>query len=45
MIVVSNTSPLRYLLEIDAIAALPQLFGEVWTVPSVMAELQQPHFP
>ncbi len=45
MIVVSNTSPLRYLLEIDAITILPQLFGEVWTVPSVIAELQLPNFP
>ena len=39
MIVVSDTSPLNYLVLIDAVGALPKLFDEVLVTPSVMSEL------
>jgi predicted nucleic acid-binding protein len=45
MIVVSDTSPLNYLVLIDAIDLLPQLFGEVRVPPGVMKELQHPRTP
>ena len=45
MIVVSDTSPLNYLVLIDAIDVLPQLFGEVHVPPAVMQELQHPRTP
>jgi predicted nucleic acid-binding protein len=45
MIVVSDTSPLNYLVLIDAIDVLPQLFGEVHVPPQVMRELQHPRTP
>jgi len=45
MIVVSDTSPLNYLVLIDAIDVLPQLFGEVHVPPTVMQELQHPRTP
>jgi predicted nucleic acid-binding protein len=45
MIVVSNTSPLNYLILIEAIDILPKLFGTL-TIPStVCKELQHPDAP
>ncbi len=40
MIVVSDTSPLNYLILIECIGVLPSLFGEVVTVPAVIEEMQ-----
>jgi predicted nucleic acid-binding protein len=40
MIVVSDTSPLNYLVLIDAIDVLPALFGEIYVPPAVIHELQ-----
>lgn len=45
MIVVSDTSPLNYLLLIGAIDVLPSLFGEIHVPQAVMLELQHPHTP
>jgi predicted nucleic acid-binding protein len=45
MIVVSDTSPLNYLVLIGAIDVLPQLFGDVNVPPAVIAELQHPATP
>ena len=45
MIVVSDTSPLNYLVLIGAIDVLPQLFGEVYVPPRVMQELQRSRTP
>lgn len=45
MIVVSDTGPLRYLVEVDASHVLPRLYGHVLTTPQVIAELALPHFP
>ena len=45
MIVISNTSPLRYLVEIGFVDILPKLFGEVLIPPTVAAELQLESFP
>jgi predicted nucleic acid-binding protein len=45
MIVVSDTSPLNYLVLINAIDVLPKLFGEVFVPPSVVAELQHMRTP
>ncbi|MBI4581924.1 MAG: DUF3368 domain-containing protein, partial [Planctomycetes bacterium] len=45
MIIVSDTGPLRYLVEVDAIHALPQLYGEVLTTPQILRELRLEHFP
>ena len=39
MIVVADTSPLNYLVLIDAIDVLPSLFGEVYAPPEVIREL------
>jgi predicted nucleic acid-binding protein len=39
MIVVSDTSPIRYLILIEAIDVLSKLFGEVLIPPAVVAEL------
>jgi predicted nucleic acid-binding protein len=39
MIVVSDTSPLNYLVQIGADAVLPSLFGQVLTPPEVLAEM------
>ncbi len=39
MIVVSDTTPLNYLIFIEAIAALPTLFGRVFAPGAVIAEL------
>jgi predicted nucleic acid-binding protein len=45
MIVISDTSPLCYLLLIDAIDLLPDLYGCVVIPPSVQAELADPKSP
>lgn len=45
MIVVSDTSPLNYLVLIDAIDVLPQMFGQVHVPPAVMQEFQHPRTP
>lgn len=45
MIVVSNASPLQYLVLIDAVHVLEQLFGEVLRPPAVETELTRPRTP
>ena len=45
MIVVSDTSPLCYLLLIDLIEVLPQLFGRVIIPQTVRDELLAPAAP
>jgi len=45
MLIVSDTSPLRYLIEIEAIDVLPRLYGEILTTPQVLTELRQGQFP
>jgi predicted nucleic acid-binding protein len=45
MIVVSDTTPLRYLVFIELDHILPRLFGAVYTPSEVMAELQRSKNP
>jgi predicted nucleic acid-binding protein len=45
MIVVSDTSPLNYLVLIGQLQVLPVLFGRVIVPPAVMAELQHAGAP
>lgn len=45
MLVVADTGPLRYLVEVNAIAVLPRLYGRIMTTPQVIQELCLPHFP
>lgn len=45
MIVVSDTSPLHYLILCEAQELLPQLFAQVVIPPTVFQELQQPRTP
>lgn len=45
MIVVSDTSPLNYLILIDAIHVLPKLFLDVFTTRLVLQELIHPRAP
>lgn len=45
MIVVSDTSPIRYLVLIRAIDVLQSLFGELLIPPTVAAELSHPKAP
>lgn len=45
MIVVSNASPFRYLVLIDAVQVLPRLFGEVVIPPAVQRELTRARTP
>lgn len=45
MIVVSDTSPIRYLIEIDAIEVLQSLFGTITIPPGVLNELRLLSFP
>jgi predicted nucleic acid-binding protein len=45
MLIVSDTSPLRYLIEVGAIEFLPRLYGEILTTPQVLGELRQGQFP
>jgi len=43
--IVSDTSPLNYLILIEAIEVLPKLFDEVLIPPAVYSELQNPRTP
>jgi predicted nucleic acid-binding protein len=43
--VVSDTSPLHYLVECEAIGILPELFRDVLIPPTVHRELQHPKTP
>jgi predicted nucleic acid-binding protein len=45
VIVVSDTSPIHYLLLIGEQDILPRLFGEVYTPPSVIEELRHARAP
>ena len=45
MIIVADSSPLIVLLNIDHVAILPALFGQVVIPPQVEAELLQPNRP
>jgi predicted nucleic acid-binding protein len=45
MIVVSDTSPLNYLVLIQRAEILPSLFGRIIAPPAVMGELQHPGAP
>jgi predicted nucleic acid-binding protein len=45
MIVVSDTGPLRYLVEIDQVSLLPALFGRVAIPPAVLAEVSTAKTP
>lgn len=45
MIVVSDTTPLNYLILIEATQVLPALFGRVYAPPAVMQELLDPRGP
>ena len=45
MIVVSDTSPLNYLVLIEGAGILPLLFGRVLAPPAVMVELRHPGTP
>ena len=44
-VVVSDTSPLHYLILCDAVDVLPRLFRQVVIPPTVFQELQQPNTP
>jgi predicted nucleic acid-binding protein len=45
MLIVSDTGPLRYLIETGTIDVLPRLYNSIWTTPMVIGELGLPHFP
>jgi predicted nucleic acid-binding protein len=45
MIVVSDNSPLQYLILIDCVDALPSLYGQVLTTPQVIEELTHTDTP
>ena len=45
MIVVADTSPLRYLILIEEIRVLPALYGRLIVPPGVVAELNQERTP
>ena len=45
MIAVADTSPLNYLIQIDAIDLLPFLFGQVVVPTAVVSELQHSNAP
>jgi predicted nucleic acid-binding protein len=45
MIVVSDTTPLNYLILIEAADVLPALFGRVYAPKAVMLELSDPRSP
>jgi predicted nucleic acid-binding protein len=45
MIVVSDNSPLQYLILIECIDVLPALYGQVMTTPQVIEELSQTETP
>jgi predicted nucleic acid-binding protein len=43
--IVADTTPLNYLVLIEAVEILPQLYGSVLIPPSVLAELSDPYAP
>ncbi len=45
MIVVSDTTPLNYLILVEVADVLPALFGQVYAPPAVMKELAHPRSP
>ena len=45
MIVVSDTTPLNYLILIDSVHVLPMLFGSVYAPSAVLRELLHPKTP
>jgi len=45
MIVISDTTPLRYLVEIEVVEILPELFGQIIIPIAVSEELQHPKTP
>ena len=45
MIIVSDTTPFRYLIEIDAVDILATLFGQIIIPEAVAGELQHPKTP
>jgi predicted nucleic acid-binding protein len=45
MIVVSDTTPFRYLIEIEAVDVLSMLFGQVIIPQAVALELQHQNTP
>jgi predicted nucleic acid-binding protein len=45
MITVSNTTPLRYLIEIEKVHIIEALFGRVFIPEKVAEELQRPKTP
>ena len=45
MIIISDTTPLRYLIEIEEVPILPKLFGKVFIPEKVSEELQDPKTP
>jgi predicted nucleic acid-binding protein len=45
MIVVSDTTPLNYLILIESVHALPALFGRVYAPSAVLKELSHPKSP
>lgn len=45
MIVVSDTSPIRYLVLLQIEHILPALFGEIFVPPAVHAELRRANTP
>jgi predicted nucleic acid-binding protein len=45
MLIVSDTSPLNYLVLVDAVDVLPVLFEEIYIPPTVLKELQDLRSP
>src|SRR5437867_2061796 len=45
MIVISDTTPLRYLIEIEEVQILEKLFGKIIIPPKVFSELQGKNTP
>jgi len=43
--IVADTTPLNYLVLIEAVEVLPRLYGTVLIPPSVLAELSDPYAP
>jgi len=45
MIVITDTTPLNYLVLIDCVGILPQLYGRVLIPPAVWQEFERPETP
>lgn len=45
MLIVSDTGPLRYLIEVSCVDVLPRLYGQILTTPQVLQEMRHPYFP